>query len=282
MKKLHFSIHINASKEKVWYSLWDDENYKNWTTAFCDGSYAVSSWEEGNKIHFLSSSGGGMYSKISEKKPFESMIFEHIGNIENLIEIPLNDETKKWSGCEERYTLTEENGITSLTISVDSLKQYFDFFQNSFPIALENIKIIAENPKVKSIAVRTTIDAQIEKVWNYFTTPEHIIKWNFASDDWHCPAAENDLQAGGKFNYKMASKIEPIAFDFEGVYEEIEPYKKIVYHISDGRKVVVKFDVLDEKVILTEIFEPENIHSYELQRIGWQAILNNFKNYINQ
>jgi hypothetical protein len=81
MKKLHFSIHINASKEKVWYSLWDDENYKNWTTAFCDGSYAVSSWEEGNKIHFLSSSGGGMYSKISEKKTFESMIFEHIGNI---------------------------------------------------------------------------------------------------------------------------------------------------------------------------------------------------------
>ena len=80
----------------------------------------------------------------------------------------------------------------------------------------------------------------------------------------------------------MASKIEPIAFDFEGVYEEIEPYKKIVYHISDGRKVVVKFDVLDEKVILTEIFKPENMHPYELQRSGWQAILNNFKNYINQ
>ena len=282
MKKLEFTISINAPKEKVWYSLWDDENYENWTKAFCDGSYAISSWEEGSKIHFLSPSGGGMYSKISENKPFESMVFAHIGNIDNLKELPLDEETKQWTGCEERYTLTEENVVTTLTVSVDSLEQYVGFFEGSFPKALENIKAIAENPVVKSIAVRTTIDASVEKVWDFFTQPEHITKWNFASDDWHCPKAENNLHVGGTFKYAMASKEEPIAFDFEGTYEAVETHKRIVYKIADGRKVIVKFDILDEKVILTEIFEPENVHSHELQRNGWQAILDNFKKHINQ
>lgn len=282
MKKLEFIVAINAPKEKVWYSLWDDENYENWTKAFCDGSYAISSWEEGSKIHFLSPSGGGMYSKISKNKQFKSMVFVHIGNIDNLKELPLDEETKQWTGCEERYSLTEENGVTTLLVSVDSLEQYVDFFEGSFPKALENIKAIAENPIVKSIAVRTSIDATVEKVWDFFTQPEHITKWNFASDDWHCPKAENSLQVGGAFKYAMASKDEPIAFDFEGTYEAIEIHKRIIYKIADGRKVIVKFDVLDEKVILTEIFEPENVHSHELQRNGWQAILDNLKKHINQ
>lgn len=281
MIKLEFTISIKAPKEKVWYSLWDDENYENWTTAFCEGSYAISSWEEGSKIHFLSPSGGGMYSKISENKPFESMVFAHIGNIDNLKELPLDDETKQWTGCEERYTLTEKNEVTTLMVSVDALEQYIDFFKGTFPKALENIKAIAENPTVKSITVRTAIEATVEQVWHFFTQPEHITKWNFASDDWHCPAAENNLQVGGTFNYTMASKDEPIAFDFEGTYEAIETHKKIVYKIADGRKVVVKFDVLDDNVILTEIFEPENVHSIALQRDGWQAILDNFKKHIN-
>ena len=281
MKKLEFTISIKAPKEKVWYSLWDEENYENWTTAFCEGSYAISSWEEGSKIHFLSPSGGGMYSKISENKPFESMVFAHIGNIDNLKELPLDDETKQWTGCEERYILTEKNEVTTLMVSVDALEQYIDFFKGTFPKALENIKAIAENPTVKSITVRTAIEATVEQVWHFFTQPEHITKWNFASDDWHCPAAENNLQVGGTFNYTMASKDEPIAFDFEGTYEAIETHKKIVYKIADGRKVVVKFDVLDDNVILTEIFEPENVHSIALQRDGWQAILDNFKKHIN-
>lgn len=282
MKKLEFRISINSSKEKVWYSLWDDENYENWTKAFCDGSYAISSWEEGSKIHFLSPSGSGMYSKIIENKQFESMVFVHIGNIDNLKELPLDEETKQWTSCEERYTLTEENGVTTLLVSVDSLEQYIDFFESTFSKALENIKTIAENPVVKSIAVRTSISTSIEKVWSFFTQPEHITKWNFASDDWHCPKAENSLQVGGTFKYAMASKEEPIAFDFEGTYEAIEIHKRIIYKIADGRKVIVKFDILDEKVILTEIFEPENVHSHELQRNGWQAILDNLKKHINQ
>lgn len=280
MKKLEFTISIKAPKEKVWYSLWDNENYENWTTAFCNGSYALSSWELGSKIHFLSPLGDGMYSKIIENNEFESMVFSHIGNIQNYKEVPLNEETKQWTGNTERYTLTEINGTTLLLVTLDTLEHYIDFFKGTFPKALENIKAIAENPTVKSITVRTTIKAPIEKVWNFFTQPEHITKWNFASDDWHCPVAENKLQVNGKFKYTMASKEEPIAFDFEGTYEAIETHKKIVYKITDGRKVVVKFELLESKVILTEIFEPEYIHSISLQRNGWQAILNNFKKHL--
>ena len=90
------------------------------------------------------------------------------------------------------------------------------------------------------------------------------------------------MQVGGTFKYAMASKEDPIAFDFEGTYEAIEFHKKIIYKIADGRKVIAKFDFFDAKVILTEIFEPENVHSHELQRNGWQAILDNFKKHINQ
>ena len=135
---------------------------------------------------------------------------------------------------------------------------------------------------MEPLIVNTTINSSIEKVWDFFTKPEHITKWNFASDDWHCPKAENNLQVGGTFKYAMASKEDPIAFDFEGTYEAIEFHKKIIYKIADGRKVIVKFDFFDAKVILTEIFEPENVHSHELQRNGWQAILDNFKKHINQ
>lgn len=277
MKKLVFSTQINASKEKVWFSLWDDENYENWTTVYCDGFYAVSSWEAESKIYFLSPSGDGMYSKITSKKPFDSITFKHIGNIINFKEMPLDEETKLWTESDEHYSLTEKNGITQLTITINSLDHYITFYEGVIPKALEKIKAIAENPVVKSIAVRTTLEASIEKVWDFFTQPEHIINWNFASNDWHCPTAENNLEVGGKFNYTMASKNEAIAFNLEGVYEQIETYKKIIYRLIDGRKVVVKFEILDTTVILTQIFEPENINAIDLQRKGWQAILVNFK-----
>lgn len=277
MKKLVFNTQINASKEKVWFSLWDDENYENWTTVYCDGFYAVSSWEAGSKIYFLSPSGDGMYSKITSKKPFDSITFKHVGNLINFKEMPLDEETKLWTESDEHYSLTEENGITQLTITINSLDHYIAFYEGVIPKALEKIKAIAENPVIKSIAVRTTIEASIEKVWDFFTQPEHIIKWNFASDDWYCPTAENKFEVGGKFNYTMASKNEAIAFDLEGVYEQIETYKKIIYRLTDGRKIVVKFEILNSTVILTQIFEPENINAIDLQRKGWQAILVNFK-----
>jgi uncharacterized protein YndB with AHSA1/START domain len=129
------------------------------------------------------------------------------------------------------------------------------------------------------ITVQTTINAPIETVWESWTTPKHITKWNNASDDWHTPYAENDLKVGGKFKSTMASKDGAMSFDFEGEYTLVEQNKAIEYVMADGRKVEVSFAVTPSGVELIESFDPETENSEELQRGGWQAILNNFKKY---
>ena len=279
MKKLEFTIDINAPAEKVWYSLWDEENYKNWTNAFCEGSYVVTDYKEGSKAHFLSPSGEGMFSSVSINKPFEIMSFNHIGILKNFEEQPIDDETKLWSGCEERYELVENNGKTTVKASVDVIDQHVDYFDQSFPNGLKKLKEISENPSVKSISIYISVNAPIEKVWDYWTNPKHIVNWNNASDDWHTPSAKNDLKVGGTFICTMAAKDGSMSFDFEGKYSEIDTYKKIVYQIADGRNVSITFNLIDDKVIITETFEPETENSLELQRGGWQAILTNFKKY---
>ena len=95
--------------------------------------------------------------------------------------------------------------------------------------------------KTIDITVETTVNVPVEKAWEYFTKPEHITKWNFASDEWHSPAAENDLRPGGKFSYRMEAKDESFGFDFGGVYDAVEEHKLIEYTIGDGRKVKIVF-----------------------------------------
>ncbi len=130
-----------------------------------------------------------------------------------------------------------------------------------------------------TITVTTTVNAPLSKVWQYFTQPEHIMNWNNASPDWHCPAATNNLVAGGEFHYTMAAKDGSYSFDFNGTYEGLEKESVIVYFIEDGRKVIVTFEETAEGVLVTEVFEPEEVNSMELQKMGWQAILDNFKKY---
>ncbi|MBP7273870.1 MAG: SRPBCC family protein [Saprospiraceae bacterium] len=129
------------------------------------------------------------------------------------------------------------------------------------------------------IKVETIIRKDIATVWQCWTSPEHVVNWNFASDDWHCPTAENDLQVGGKFTYTMASKDGQMSFDFWGIYDEIFPHQKIEITLGDGRKMIVRFVPSDNVTTIIESFEPEKINSEELQRNGWQAILDNFKKY---
>jgi uncharacterized protein YndB with AHSA1/START domain len=130
------------------------------------------------------------------------------------------------------------------------------------------------------IAVQSTINAPIEFVWDCWTTPEHITKWNNASADWHTPYAENDLQVGGKFKYTMAAKDGTMRFDFEGEYTNVEQNEAIKYVMADGRRVEISFKGTPVGVVLIESFDPENENSEELQQNGWQAILNNFKKYV--
>jgi uncharacterized protein YndB with AHSA1/START domain len=130
------------------------------------------------------------------------------------------------------------------------------------------------------ITVECTINETIEKVWNYWTAPKHIEQWNNASDDWHTPKAINDSRVGGKFIFTMAAKDGSFSFDFGGTYTEVIINKVIKYTMDDGRTAAVDFVTIGATVEIIETFEAENQNPIEMQKGGWQAILNNFKKYV--
>jgi uncharacterized protein YndB with AHSA1/START domain len=130
-----------------------------------------------------------------------------------------------------------------------------------------------------TITVKNTVNAPVEKVWKLWTAPDHITKWNNASDDWHTPRAENDLRTGGKFVARMEAKNGSSGFDFGGVYDEVKTHELIAYTMGDGRKVKITFAANGALTNVVETFEAEGTNSIELQRSGWQAILDNFKKY---
>ena len=133
--------------------------------------------------------------------------------------------------------------------------------------------------KRETITINTTVNAPIENVWKCFNEPEHIKRWNNASEDWHTPAAENDLRPGGRFNYRMEAKDGSFGFDFCGTYDEVKLYEIVDYTLDDDRKVKITFVGDGNKTEVTESFEAEATNSLELQRAGWQSILDNFKRY---
>ena len=129
------------------------------------------------------------------------------------------------------------------------------------------------------ITVDTTVNAPVEKVWEAWTKPEHIVKWNYASDDWHSPWAKTDFREGGNFSARMEAKDGSMGFDFGGIYNVIRTNEYIEYTIGDGRNVQVTFTKQGKATKVVETFEAESTNSIELQRGGWQAILDNFKKY---
>lgn len=131
----------------------------------------------------------------------------------------------------------------------------------------------------QQVTVSTLINAPLKTIWEYWTKPEHIQNWNAASPDWHTPHATNDLRVGGKFQSRMEAKDKSAGFDFEGIYTEVTPQEKITYTMEDGRTVEVVFEKTDEGVRITETFDIEHLNPAEMQRAGWQSILDTFKTY---
>lgn len=136
-----------------------------------------------------------------------------------------------------------------------------------------------ETKERTSITVEATVKAPVAKVWKYWGEPQHITQWCAASDDWHAPKAENDLRTGGKFSTTMAAKDGSFSFDFGGVYDNVQPNKLIAYTIGDGRKVNITFWEQGSETKIVETFDAEDQNPVEMQRGGWQAILDNFKKY---
>lgn len=135
---------------------------------------------------------------------------------------------------------------------------------------------------MQQIEFKSIIKAPISKVWECWTSPKHIVNWNFASNDWHCPKAENNLVIGGEFHYLMSAKDKSFSFDFWGTYVNIEKGSYLQIILGDGRKMAVIFEFLDNGTIITEKFDPETENPLELQKTGWQMILDNFKFYVEK
>jgi uncharacterized protein YndB with AHSA1/START domain len=133
---------------------------------------------------------------------------------------------------------------------------------------------------MSKITVKTIVNVPLSKAWEYWTSPEHITKWNFASDDWECPKAENDLVVGGKFSSTMSAKDGSASFDFEGVYTEVEENKKISYKLDDDREINISFQEVKGGVEIIETFDAETENPMEMQQGGWQSILDNYKKHV--
>ena len=130
------------------------------------------------------------------------------------------------------------------------------------------------------ISIETTVNAAREKVWSAWITPESIMKWNFASGDWHCPDARLDLRVGGLFTYRMEARDGSMGFDFEGRFTAIRTGERIEYALDDDRKVSITFSETASGIRVVESFEAENKLAAEQQKQGWQAILDNFRKYV--
>lgn len=130
------------------------------------------------------------------------------------------------------------------------------------------------------ITIETVVAASPQKVWEAYVEPRHITKWNFASDDWQCPSAHNDLKVGGKYSARMEAKDGSFGFEFEAIYDEVVEPKTLTYTMGDGRKATTQFTDLGGKTKVTTTFDTEKMNPEQMQKDGWQAILNNFKKYV--
>ena len=146
MEKHQFTSTINASKEKVWEILWGKETYPQWTSAFSEGSNAeTDNWKKDSKVLFGDGKGSGMIAIVEDNRPFEFMSFRHIGMLNDGVEDTDSDKVKEWAGAHEDYTLQEQDGKTTLVVEMDINKQWLEYFEKTWPKALENIKRLAES-----------------------------------------------------------------------------------------------------------------------------------------
>lgn len=286
-KKLKFSIKIPASSEKVWQAVIGKDTYPQWTEVFCSGSNVKGEWKKGEKIWFIGpnakESFDGMYSEIADLKEYEFISIRHLGLIQDGKEVDPSQNSENWHNVYENYYFIEqEDGSTLFEVEIDMDEKWVDYFEATWPKALERLKEISTQGFSNSVTVFNFIKAPIEKIWDCYNDPKHIVCWNFASPDWECPSAEVDLQIGGKFKSRMQAKDGSFGFDFIVIYTNVDKPNKLAYKMEDGRTAEVNFTAYGEYVKAEVRFDIEKENPREMQRQGWQSILDNFKKYTEQ
>lgn len=144
MEKIRFTTIINAPREKVWSILWTDETYRAWTSAFSEGSCAVTDWKKGSKVLFMDGKGSGMVSRIYDLVPNEYMSFQHLGEVKDGVEDTTSERVQQWAGGRENYTLNTVGSTTELITELDMPVEFKDYFMNTFPLALQKVKELSE------------------------------------------------------------------------------------------------------------------------------------------
>lgn len=144
MHRFTFSVLIHARKQDVWQTMLEDATYRQWTSAFEEGSYAVTDWKEGSKALFLTPAGNGMVSRIIAHRPNEFLSIQHLGTVKEGVEDMDDAEVKDWAGALENYTLREQNGSSMLTVEMDTNDEYRTYFEERWPKALDKLKEIVE------------------------------------------------------------------------------------------------------------------------------------------
>lgn len=274
---LQFSQLIAAPPATVWFVLWNDQQYRQWTSIFGEGSYAVSTWQPGARVHFLTEDGSGLYTDIECMEPPHRMVFRHLGQVDNFEELA---PAAAAPVMHDRYELTATPEGTLLQVWVDGQWAQADGMRQLFPLALKQVQQQAENIRVQ---VQTTVSCTAAHAWHSFTTPALIEQWNFASPDWHCPAASADLQVGGELRTRMEARDGSVGFDLVAHYTHVQAPEQLHYQLADGRMVWVHFTARpDGTTLVTQQFEPEYMHSLELQYAGWQSILDNYRSLTEQ
>jgi len=278
MKRIELRHCFNTTPQWLWEMIVDVDHYRYWTTAFSQGSTFIGDWSQGSRIRFVmddeTGNFSGMISEVVVNDWPTIISVKHIGLVMNGIEDTESEQAKFWTPAYENFTLRPEG-----------LDQCWFIMTQDIPESveaefIENWKLIEERLKsieltTYPITIQSTSTLSSEQLWERLTQSELVKKWNFASEDWHCPKAENDLRIGGEFHYEMAAKDESMSFDFWGIYTLIEKNRSLHFTLGDHRKVSIELHDKPYGCLVIERFEPEKENSFHLQRLGWQAILNN-------
>lgn len=283
---MYYSIHIPAPRNEVFQTVIGKETYPQWTEEFGPGSDVQGEWKQGETLRFTAPNANGsfdgMLSEVAQMRENEYIALHHMGMLRDGKEVTVGEESMLWKDAHEIYTFTESDHGTLFEVEVDIEEQWEDFFNDAWARALKRLQEVVIHGQSSSVTVQTWIKAPIQKVWELYIKPEHMTGWNFASDDWECPSATVDLRVGGNFSARMQAKDGSFGFDFAATYTQVMEPTSLSYVMEDNRAVDINVQSDEAHVHMTIRFDIEKENPRSMQRDGWQAILNNFKVYVER
>lgn len=282
MVRIHLERTFNVGPELLWELVVDPDYYRFWTESFSEGSEFVGDWTKGSDIRFITEDENGkesgMLSEIVESQWPEFISIKHVGIVVNGVNDSDSPLAQEWSGSFENYRfIPKEDGTSIFSVEQDFPEEQAEEFTVNWEESFDRMAVLIEtNPDFgKVITLREKSRHRPEVIWERLVTPEKVMTWNYASDDWHSPSAKNNLEVGGEFHYEMAAKDGGESFDFWGTYTKIVAPKKLSFVLGDGR--TVRIDIFEKPYgcLIEERFEAEQQNDLNLQRQGWQNILKN-------